>query len=351
MSPASAEMIAWSAVAAVGMGVGLGGLIWASRRGRLLGLPPQRLRAAPWNGLACLGAFLVLWGPQQFAIQWLALNRIGQLMASVLLLPLQLLVLWMAFRAAFDANPYPGGQNLGQWKWHAVAGFGTWLLAAPLTLVIHAAIRAVMVQFGEPGVSDHPLIVVLQNSPGEYALWLLIALEAIVGAPLREEVFFRGVVQPWAIRRPWAGEGLVGLAAILGYLAAAAHAGSRLSGALAPVFVAGFWLLVVFLTRRFPTRPELSLVARWLFPPLTSSALSREQVVRGIAATSILFAMTHAGSWPDPVPLTVLSLGLGWLAFRTQSLVGPVVCHALFNAMTIYQLRVMTLLSGAVGTS
>jgi membrane protease YdiL (CAAX protease family) len=35
--------------------------------------------------------------------------------------------------------------------------------------------------------------------------------------------------------------------------------------------------------------------------------------------------------WPTPVALFVLALGLGALAYRTQSLVGPVVLHGLFN--------------------
>jgi membrane protease YdiL (CAAX protease family) len=46
----------------------------------------------------------------------------------------------------------------------------------------------------------------------------------------------------------------------------------------------------------------------------------------------MLFAASH-NVWPTPVPLLLLGLGLGWLASRTQSLVGPIVCHALFNGV------------------
>ena len=35
------------------------------------------------------------------------------------------------------------------------------------------------------------------------------------------------------------------------------------------------------------------------------------------------------------MPLTVMGIGLGWLAYRSQSLVGPMVVHGLFNAVTM----------------
>ena len=37
--------------------------------------------------------------------------------------------------------------------------------------------------------------------------------------------------------------------------------------------------------------------------------------------------------WPTPIPLFALGLSLGYLAYRTQSLVAPVVLHGLFNAV------------------
>ena len=51
-------------------------------------------------------------------------------------------------------------------------------------------------------------------------------------------------------------------------------------------------------------------------------------------ASSALFAAVHSFAWPSPVALFVLALGLGWLAHRTRSLVGPIVLHGLFNAVS-----------------
>jgi hypothetical protein len=54
--------------------------------------------------------------------------------------------------------------------------------------------------------------------------------------------------------------------------------------------------------------------------------------------TSLLFACIHTSVWPTPVPLFVLALGLGVLAQRTRSLVGPIVLHGLFNGISCVQL-------------
>ncbi|HKB41983.1 MAG TPA: CPBP family intramembrane glutamic endopeptidase, partial [Gemmataceae bacterium] len=55
-------------------------------------------------------------------------------------------------------------------------------------------------------------------------------------------------------------------------------------------------------------------------------------------ATSLFFAAMHSFAWPSPVPLFALALVLGWLAERTQSLVGPMVLHGLFNGVACVQL-------------
>jgi hypothetical protein len=57
-------------------------------------------------------------------------------------------------------------------------------------------------------------------------------------------------------------------------------------------------------------------------------------IARGIYGTSALFAAFHSSIWPSPIPLFVLALALGWLAYRTQSLIPSMVLHGLFNAVT-----------------
>jgi membrane protease YdiL (CAAX protease family) len=56
--------------------------------------------------------------------------------------------------------------------------------------------------------------------------------------------------------------------------------------------------------------------------------------VQAILASSALFAAVHAQVWPSPVPLVLLAVGLGYLYLRTRSLVGPIVVHGMFNAVS-----------------
>jgi membrane protease YdiL (CAAX protease family) len=66
----------------------------------------------------------------------------------------------------------------------------------------------------------------------------------------------------------------------------------------------------------------------------------RTPVALAIFATAALFASVHASVWPTPIPLFILALGLGALAHRTRSLVGPIVLHGLFNGVSCVQLLV-----------
>jgi hypothetical protein len=69
------------------------------------------------------------------------------------------------------------------------------------------------------------------------------------------------------------------------------------------------------------------------WPRDLSSKAGRAPVGPAVFGTALLFGMLHVGVWPTPIALFVLGLGLGWLAWRTQSLVGPIVLHSLFNAV------------------
>lgn len=51
----------------------------------------------------------------------------------------------------------------------------------------------------------------------------------------------------------------------------------------------------------------------------------------GIVATSALFALAHAGAWPDPIPLFVLSLAFGFVYWKTRSIWASISMHAGFN--------------------
>src|SRR5262249_23197500 len=74
--------------------------------------------------------------------------------------------------------------------------------------------------------------------------------------------------------------------------------------------------------------PGYTLIERAMWPwfPIPN-------VARGVYATSLFFSMLHVTVWPSPIPLFPLAIALGFLAYRTQSLVGSITLHSLFNAI------------------
>ena len=77
-----------------------------------------------------------------------------------------------------------------------------------------------------------------------------------------------------------------------------------------------------------------SLADEWrAVEPMLNSAVERVNVLLALYGNGLLFAALHGSIWPTPIPLFLLGVGLAWLAYRTQSLVGPLVAHALFNGV------------------
>src|SRR5207249_9149482 len=135
---------------------------------------------------------------------------------------------------------------------------------------------------------------------------------------------FRGVLQGWSARRRWGGPISLTLAFALTlgkWLVKIADAWDHnqisFGGTLRDLEPVLFVLLMI---------PVCLLSERWLprRPP-------QPYAVRAIASTALLFAVFH--DWPSPLPLFVLGLGLGYLAYRTQSLVASILMHAFFNSV------------------
>jgi membrane protease YdiL (CAAX protease family) len=88
----------------------------------------------------------------------------------------------------------------------------------------------------------------------------------------------------------------------------------------------------------WPERPApvvfvlLMVPGYFVFPWLVRRWLPDAAAARAVYAGALLFGAIH-GAWPSGVPLFVLGLGLGFLAVRTRSLVGPIVLHGLFNGV------------------
>jgi membrane protease YdiL (CAAX protease family) len=232
-------------------------------------------------------------------------------------------------------RPAELGLTTRRLRHNVVAGLVGALILTPGALGLNLLVIA-LYHLAGVDVQEHPFAELgqLHLRPAE---WVLLVVAATVFAPVWEELLFRGLLQPWFATRRW-GPHLALFAAFAVALltrsdriADALHAGA---GELAEQGARGRVALAL-LTRNgravlqecVPALCVLGLlpVYVWIW------RRSRTPVGPALFATAVLFAWVHARVWPSPIALTFLALGLGWLAYRTQSLVGPIVTHALFN--------------------
>jgi membrane protease YdiL (CAAX protease family) len=69
---------------------------------------------------------------------------------------------------------------------------------------------------------------------------------------------------------------------------------------------------------------------------LMMSLLKQAGIGGALAVSSAVFALAHLPAEPQAVlPLFVLALALGYVAYRTRSLVGPIIGHSLFNTLMV----------------
>lgn len=219
------------------------------------------------------------------------------------------------FRATSGTRPAELGLTTERLGRGVVAGLLFAVIFAPGAYGIQALTVLVMKRLG---VEDqpHPFTMMGQGSlfPAE---WALLIVSAVVVAPVWEELMYRGVIQPWVMSRQPLG-GPVALAAAL-----AMALSVRADPFRTAVETGGAAVLIELI----PFACLLSTL------PVYALVNARSPQAAGLFASAVLFAWIHARVWPSPVPLLWLALGLGWLRWKTGSLAGSIVLHAVFNAI------------------
>ncbi len=140
---------------------------------------------------------------------------------------------------------------------------------------------------------------------------------AVLVAPISEEIFFRGVLQAWFQRLFGGGqlfsEGKViggwdktpdGQDGVIEATMVGAETGNPFSAPLGASSVFG---------DRAPSSP--------LWPILISSGM---------------FAMAHVGQGPAPIPLFVFGMALGYIYYKTRSVIACIVLHMLLNGFSMF---------------
>jgi membrane protease YdiL (CAAX protease family) len=198
-----------------------------------------------------------------------------------------------------------------------LAGLLTALVLTPVVLGVNLCLES-LYEWGLPGKTQpHPLaLVTLEHlSPTE---WGLVIFLAVIAAPVMEELIFRGMLQPYLAAQRYGGHAAMVAALALAVVACGRDVWNSRSGPFGDVLVAATPALFI-----------LAMVPIFFLIDLTS----RTPVPAAIFSTSLAFAAIHSSVWPTPVALLILGLGLGALAWRSQSLVGPITVHALFNGV------------------
>jgi membrane protease YdiL (CAAX protease family) len=352
--------------------------LWRLRPGdarRLL--PWPRRRPAPWTALDVWTAFLILiftplllaaplersgfftliYGPQANAE---ALQERKFLWVGALALPLQVALLLGGLASVRGVRPAQVGLTARRAAQNVVAGYLTWLVLAPVTLLVYWVVTLLV------DVQAHPMER-LSHLPLLDVEWAAVIFLAVVAAPLTEELVFRGVLLPWQTCRGLDVQLSVGMAALaMAILGGVGKQGSFNPGPM--IFVLAMlpgYVILPYLHRRWRERkrgpaaegraegPERNGLPGDSPTPWQESVYRdwQERVYRGLAGfmhlasdkrvnvllafygNGLLFAALHSSVWPSPIPLFMLGFGLAWLAHRTQSLVGPIVAHALFNGV------------------
>src|SRR5262245_12955217 len=343
---------------AIGGGVVAAVILYALGRGPLFA-PVGPVEGAP-RGVTVLAAFAVfvlitpivhgllnsvgyferVYG-NDFPAGWppAAAETVRYLWSAVHAFPIQLALLlairWVQAGLKGLAPPTASG-----WARHAVAGYLTWLFVTPVAFCLFALANLAYTWLTGKPPDKHPLTA--HGNSGGTRDWTAFVLQTVLLAPILEELLFRGILLPWLARtkpgephasltvapadRPLAIMVLSVVVALVLHVndtKAAWEAGDWQSAAAHLMPGAFFSLLVLldFLARR------MSRVRRYL-------RIRSVQHARAILASSALFAAVHSQVWPSPVPLFVLALGLGYLYIRTRSIIGPVVVHGMFNAVS-----------------
>lgn len=299
-------------------------------------LPPQRERAMPWTGGEILlilflvvyvcpslvmglvdasGFWQLIYGPTFTLHTGHPLDQMRRkLWLATLAFPVQMGAILLVLKRCRGTQLYQLGLTRARLGTNVALGvLGSLIVTPPLTALLG------LLERGRER-EDHPLTQLSKAVPAEWE-WILIIGSAILVAPILEEVFFRGLLQRFFVARPWGGW----CAWSVGMCMALLARGDRLPAALR-----GRDMGVI--TREF--QPALFVLL--LAPPLVVlSRPGRSPVASGIYGTAVLFAAMHSYPWPTPVPLFLFGLAIGWLAHRTQSLVGPITLHLLFNLVPV----------------
>jgi membrane protease YdiL (CAAX protease family) len=252
--------------------------------------PPQELIDDPWESAQHLVAAMVL-----------------QAMMTALVIGIALLA-----RATRRDLGIPTARQVT----HDVGlGVATFLAAvAP----VHCVQALLLYLTEQQELSNHPLVKMVSGEEPQLGVFVLATIAAVIVAPICEEILYRLVLQGWLEK--WEDERLGWQ--VMGSSGEVANDDPGLA-VNTPVPESCSAPAVEAIP---PKRGVAGLPHGW-FPILTSAAL---------------FGAAHYGYGPEPVPIFLLAIILGFVYQRTHRIIPCIVAHSLFNALTMITLWGLT---------
>jgi membrane protease YdiL (CAAX protease family) len=374
-------------------------LVVAVAAGLLFALYPQvkekfwplaRLRKGGWTGIEVLLSFVIIFELAEVVRQ--ILLAVGffesrlfeqspsgprQMLWSIPLhFFLSLALVLSLLYGVSDTRPRHLGLTRARWPQNVVQGLIGFAVVTPVALGLYVLVM--VLHKWVLGLPEQPHILEKVAKEGLSSFeWGLLAFQACIAAPLLEELGFRGLLQGWLRRASVAGHIMlcvwtlfIASFPLIASLEDHKDAPPPEVGWQAFLFAAALiWLYVwqflwvwrgvlregpAYLVLGGPpgtnvpaTEPlrngandddedeEEERKPRLQLDPVRWKAFEAGNVRLALLGSAMLFAVVHSAAWPSPIPLFLLGLALGWLAQRTQSLLGPIVMHACFNAVAL----------------
>jgi membrane protease YdiL (CAAX protease family) len=366
-------------------------------KGRRL-LPMQRLRRGNWTGReVCFAFFLLLFVPGLASdlLDGLGLYQVifdkppSTFRMAVWASPLATLltlasIFWLLFQFT-RTRPSHLGMTRARWPQNVFLGYLSFLVLTPVVLGCYLLVLLLLGGVHETHELE-TLFKEITSAPAprpSFALveWILLVCLPVVAAPVLEETVFRGVLQGWLRRASLVGHvPVMGITLAIGlqaYLKSIFGDPTQLTteaniGPLifAVIMTLGYgcaiylvWGPVIREGDRYfsPLRTELDATsmarnkdagfAEVILPsqppesPLNHDLARRrlrdweeKNAILAIFGSAMLFAVFHSSVWPSPIPLLLMGIGLGFLAYRTQSLLPGMIMHSLFNTVACVEL-------------
>lgn len=219
--------------------------------------------------------------------------------------------------AAIVVRARAGWHDIGLQSRHVISDLRLGLFAFVMLAPPVYAVQLVLVQWFP---SRHPLILILKENPDPVFL-MISGLSAVVVAPVAEEYFFRLLFQGWLEKVAVVRGGLRGLL-YADQPAEEADQGEYVVESRdrphASPSVVGTNKTEMADANGIPVDPEYKQVRSW-----------------PILVSSVLFALMHASHGPDPIPLFLLAMGLGYLYQRTHRILPGITVHLLLNVCSL----------------